>query len=280
MPSHIHPSLAQVRRLGLITAEELDDAIAELDIIELQRKHNEEEDIDVPELAAGAGPVDTLAWLLRTDLLPQDAFLQRVRELPRQHDGAALLERQQLAADALRQVNRHAIDALYDEDVIDQWQRDAAHASLPTDRLLASPVAALRDMLRRGTLSAAQFEALRLRTRQRGSELARIIVDAAARQARRERPAHARPGTWVKAALLVLLLLALAASAIISKQAPSPSAIAGQGIARPDLQQNAAHAVESTRPPGAGPELSITVVQDDAPPPAPWAKTHFPRRQP
>nr|WP_314607210.1 hypothetical protein [uncultured Janthinobacterium sp.] len=268
MPSHIHPSLAQVRRLGLITAEELDDAIAELDIIELQRKHNEEEDIDVPELAAGAGPVDTLAWLLRTDLLPQDAFLQRVRELPRQHDGAALLERQQLAADALRQVNRHAIDALYDEDVIDQWQRDAAHASLPTDRLLASPVAALRDMLRRGTLSAAQFDALRLRTRQRGSELARIIVDAAARQARRERPAHARPGTWVKAALLVLLL-ALVASAIISKQAPSPAAIAGHGIARPDLQQNAAHAVENTRPPGAGPELSITVVQDDAPPPAP-----------
>ena len=266
-PSQLPPALAQVRQLGLITDNELDDAIAELDIIELQRNHNEEEDIDVPELAAGAGPVDTLAWLLRTDLLPQDVFLQRVRELPRRHDGAALLERQQLAADALRQVNRQAIDTLYDEDVIDQWQRDAAHARLPEDRLLVTPVAALRDMLRQGTLSTPQFEALRLRARQSGSELARIIVDAAARQDRRERPAYARPGTWVKAALL-LLALVFAASAIIGKQAPSPAAIAEPGIERPDLRQNAAHAVESARLPGAGPELSITVVQDGATPPA------------
>jgi hypothetical protein len=267
MPSHIHPSLPQVRQLGLITDNELDDAIAELDIIELQRNHNEEEDINVPELAAGAGLVDTLAWLLRTDLLPQEAFLRRVRELPRQHDGAALLERQQLAADALHKVNRQAIDTLYEEDVIDQWQRDAAHASLPADRLLATPVAALRDMLRQGTLSASRFEALRLRTRQRGSELAVIIVDAAARQARRERPAYARPGTWVRAALL-LLVLAFAASAIIDKQAPSPAAIAEQGAERPDLRQNAEHAVESAYLPRAGPDLSITVMQDDATPPA------------
>lgn len=269
-PSQLHPAFAQLRQLGLITDDEFDDAIAELDIIALQRSHHEEEDIDVPELAADAGLVDTLAWLLRTDLLPQDDFLQRVRELPRQHDGAALLERQQLAADALRQVNRQAVDTLYDEDVIDQWQRDAAHASLPADRLLASPVAALRDMLRRGTLTAQQFGALRLRTRQRGSELARIIVDAAARQARRERPAYARPGTWVRAALLVLVL-AFAASTMISKQAPSPSAapLAGQDVERPDLQQNATHAVERARVPGAGPELSITVVRDGATTPAP-----------
>lgn len=271
MPSHIHPSLAQVRQLGLITDNELDDAIAELDIIELQRNHNEEEDIDVPELAAGAGPVDTLAWLLRTDLLPQDDFLRRVCELPRQHDGAALLERQQLAADALRQVNRQAIDTLYDEDVIDQWQRDAAHARLPADRLLATPIAALRDMLRQGTLSTPQFETLRLRTRQRGSELARIIVDAAARQARRERPVYARPGTWLMAAL-ILLILAFAVSAVVSRQASAPAVVPAAmepGVERPDLQQRAAHAAESARLPGAGPDLSITVVQDGATPPAP-----------
>lgn len=272
MTPHSHPALAQVRQLGLITDNELDDAIAELDIIELQRNHNAEEDIDVPELAADAGLVDTLAWLLLTDLLPQDDFLRRVQYLPRQHGGAALLERQQLTADALRQVNRLAIDTLYDEDVIDQWQRDAAHASLPGNRLLASPIAALRDMLRQGTLSAPQFEALRLRTRQRGSELARIIVDAAARQARLERPAYARPATWVRAAL-ILLVLAFAARAIVSRQASAPdaapvAAVAEQGVERPDLQQRAAHAVESARLPGAGQELSITVVQDGATPPA------------
>ncbi|MDX8120781.1 hypothetical protein SKZ59_03260 [Janthinobacterium sp. GMG2] len=266
-PSHIHPSLAQVRQLGLITDDELDDAIAELEIIELQRKHNEEEGIDVPELAAGAGLVDTLAWLLLTDLLPQDDFLQRVRDLPRQHGGAALLERQQLAADALRQVNRQAIDTLYDEDLIDQWQRDAAHARLPADRLLASPVAALRDMLRQGILSAPQFEALRLRTRQRGSELGRIIVDGAAQRA--HRPAYARPVTWVMPVLLLVVVLAVAGRSIMSRQAPSPATIAEQGVERPELQQNAAHAVESARLPGAGPDLSITVVQDGATPPAP-----------
>lgn len=263
LPSH--PSLAGLRQRGLITAQEFDEAMDELDILALP----DEDDFDMPRLAAGAGLADTLAWLLRTDLLPQDAFLQRVRDLPRQHDGAALQERQQLAAAALKLVNGLAIDTLYDEDVIDLWQRDAAHASLPVDRLLASPVAALSDMLRQGTMSALQFEALRLRARQRGSELARIIVDGAARQARRERPVHARPGTWVMAALLVLVA-ALAARAIVSRQASVPAAapVTGQGVERRDLQQRAAQAVESARLPGAGPDLSITVVQDDAMPPA------------
>ncbi|MGK5050929.1 hypothetical protein [Janthinobacterium sp. RB2P8] len=261
MTSPPHPALAELRQLRLITDNELDDAIAELEILAL----DEDDDIDMPRLAAGTGPAEALAWLLRTDLLPQDDFLRRMQELPRRHGGAALLERQQLAADALRQVNRQAIDTLYDEDVIDQWQRDAAHASLPGDRLLASPIAALRDMLRQGTLTAQQFELLR--TRQHGSELGRIIVNAAARQARRERPVYARPGTWVMAALLVLAL-AFAASAIISKQAPSPAPIAEQGVERRDLQQRAAQAVESARLPGTGPDLSVTVVQDDATPPA------------
>lgn len=265
MTSHIHPSLAAVRQLDLITDDELDDAIAELEIIELQRSHNEEEDIEVPELAAGAGRADTLAWLLLTDVLPQDDFLQRVRDLPRQHGGAALFERQQLAADALELVNRQAIDTLYDEDLIDPWQRDAAHASLPADRLLASPVAALRDMLRQGSLTAPQFEVLRQRTRQHGSELGRIIVDGAARQGR---PAYARPRTWVLAALM-LLVLAFAVRAIVSRQVPPPAAaVAGQGVERPDLQQSAAHAVESARVPGASADLSITVVQDGATPAA------------
>ncbi|MED5616596.1 hypothetical protein [Janthinobacterium sp. P210005] len=261
MTSHVHPALAQVRQLLLITDNELDDAIAELEILAL----NEEDDVDMPRLAAGAGPAEALAWLLRTDLLPQDDFLRRVQDLPRRHGGEALLERQQLVADALKLVNGQAIDTLYDEDLINQWQRDAAHASLPENRLLASPIDALREMLRQGTLTAQQFELLR--TRQHGSELGRIIVDGAARQARRERPAYARPGTWVMAALLVLVL-AFAGRAILPGQAPSPAAVAGQGVERPDLQQRAAHAVESARLPGAGADLSITVVQDDATPPA------------
>ncbi|MGK5049236.1 hypothetical protein ACQ4WP_25570 [Janthinobacterium sp. GB4P2] len=264
MTSHIHPALTQVRQLRLITDNELDDAIAELEILAL----DEEDDVDMPRLAADASAAEALAWLLRTDLLPQDDFLRRVQELPRRHGGAALLERQQLAADALKLVNRQAINTLYDEDLISQWQRDAAHARLSGDRLLASPIAALRDMLRQGTLTAQQFELLR--TRQHGSELGRIIVDAAARQARRERPAYARPGTWVRAAL-ILLVLAFAARAIVSRQASAPAAatVAAQSVERRDLQQRAAHAVESARLPGAGADLSITVVQDGATPPAP-----------
>ncbi|MGK5057206.1 hypothetical protein ACQ4WY_09695 [Janthinobacterium sp. LB2P49] len=263
MTSHLHPALAQVRQLRLITENELDDAIGELEILAL----GEEDDVDMPRLAADASAADALAWLLLTDLLPQDDFLRRVQDLPRLHGGPALLERQQLAADALKLVNRQAIDTLYDEDLINQWQRDAAHASLPENRLLASPIASLREMLRQGTLTAQQFELLR--TRQHGSELGRIIVDGAARQARRERPAYARPGTWVVAALL-LLVLAFAGRAIVSRQAPSPAAlpVAGQGVERPDLQQRAAHAVESARVPGTGADLSITVVQDDATPAA------------
>ncbi|KAB8066026.1 SHOCT domain-containing protein [Janthinobacterium violaceinigrum] len=262
LPSH--PSLAGLRQRGLITAQEFDEAMDELDILALP----DEDDFDMPRLAAGAGLADTLAWLLRTDLLPQDAFLQRVRELPRQHDGAALQERQQLAAAALKQVNRLAVDTLYDENLIDQWQRDAAHASLPGDRMLASPIAALRDMLRQGTLTAQQFETLRQRTRQHGSELARIIVEGAARQARQDRPAYARPATWVLAALM-LLVLAFAGRAIVGGRAAASRAtgIEGQAVERSDLQQRAAQAVESARVPGASADLSITVVQDGAAPP-------------
>lgn len=262
MTRHSHPALAQVRQLGLISENELDDAIAELEILAL----DEEDDVDMPRLAADATAADALAWLLHTDLLPQDDFLRRVQDLPRRHGSQALFERQQLAADALKLVNRRAIDTLYDEDLISPWQRDTAYASLPVDRLLASPIAALREMLRQGTLTAQQFELLR--TRQHGSELGRIIVDGTARQIRRDRPACARPGTWVMAALLVLVL-AFAGRAFISRQAPSSTAaVTGQGVERPDLQRRAAQAVENARVPGAGADLSITVVQDGATPAA------------
>ncbi|MDN2708477.1 hypothetical protein O0880_03470 [Janthinobacterium sp. SUN118] len=264
MTAHAHPSLAALRQLGLISATEFDEAMAELEILAL----DEEDDVDMPRLAPDAGLADTLAWLLHTDLLPQDAFLPRVRDLPRQHGGAALQERQQPAAAALQLLNRQAVDTLYDENLIDQWQRDAAHASLPADRLLASPIAALREMLGQGTLTQPQFEALR--TRRHGSELARIIVDGAVRQARRERPAHARPGTWLLAALL-LLVLAFAGRSIVAGRAathPAPGS-AGSAVERRDLQPRAAQAVESARMPGAEAQLSITVVQDGAAPPAP-----------
>ena len=264
MTTHAHPALAALRQLGLITATELDEAMDELEILAL----DEADDVDMPRLAAGADAATVLAWLLRTDLLPQDAFLPRVRELARQHGGAALQERQQLAAAALKLVNRLAVDTLYEEDLINQSQRDAAHASLPADRMLASPIAALRDMLAQGALTPPQFEALR--ARRHGSALARIIVDGAARQIRRERPFHARPATWLLAALLLALALALAGRAIVGGQASAPRApgITGSAAERGDLQPRAAHAVESARAPGAEAQLSITVVQDGATPPA------------
>lgn len=264
MTTHAHPALAALRQLGLITATELDEAMDELEILAL----DEADDVDMPRLAAGADAATVLAWLLRTDLLPQDAFLPRVRELARQHGGAALQERQQLAAAALKLVNRLAVDTLYEEDLINQSQRDAAHASLPADRMLASPIAALRDMLAQGALTPPQFEALR--ARRHGSALARIIVDGAARQIRRERPFHARPATWLLAALLLALALALAGRAIVGCQASAPRApgITGSAAERGDLQPRAAHAVESARAPGAEAQLSITVVQDGATPPA------------
>ena len=70
--------------------------------------------------------------------------------------------------------------------------------------------------------------------------------------------------------LRLVLAMAFAVRAIVARPAPSPAAIpaTGQGVERPDLQQRAAQAVESARVPGAGTDLSITVVQDGATPPA------------
>ena len=59
MTRHSHPALAQVRQLGLISENELDDAIAELEILAL----DEEDDVDMPRLAADATAADALAWL-------------------------------------------------------------------------------------------------------------------------------------------------------------------------------------------------------------------------
>ena len=67
--------LGELQHLGLINSDEYDDTLAELQIIELQRAHNAAEDIDVPELAMTADQVKTLAWLLSTELVPEDRFL-------------------------------------------------------------------------------------------------------------------------------------------------------------------------------------------------------------
>ena len=56
--------LGELRQLDLITSDEYDDTLAELQIIEIQRAHNAAEDIDVPELAMNADQIKTLAWLL------------------------------------------------------------------------------------------------------------------------------------------------------------------------------------------------------------------------
>lgn len=257
--------LGELRQLELITSDEYDDTLGELQIIEIQRAHNAAEDIDVPELAMNADQVGTLAWLLSAELVPEERFFRMLHKLPADEP------RRQLASAALRQVNREAVDALYRENLINQFQRDAAHDSLPDDHLAATPVAALRHMLKQGTVSPLQYKALQARTRADGSQLARIIVDAAGKppaQLGRPRP---RPSTIMAAVLLlaILTMLTFAGRAWFRREQPAPVAPLAQpaGTAeRTDLQQRAAGMVEDARQPGAeAPPFEVQVIQDKPP---------------
>lgn len=104
--------LGELRQLDLITSDEYDDTLAELQIIEIQRAHNAAEDIDVPELAMNADQIKTLAWLLGAELVPEERFFRMLRKLPADEP------RRQLASAALLQVNRQAVDALYQQNLI------------------------------------------------------------------------------------------------------------------------------------------------------------------
>lgn len=251
--------LAELLRLGLITLDEHDDALGELEIVELQRAHNAAEGIDVPELAMDADPLQALAWLLSEELVDPDRFLAMLR---------AQDERHPLASAALRQVNCQAVETLHGENLINQFQRDAAIERLPLDHLIASPVAAMRLMLAQGSMSAQDYQALKTRTRTHGSELARIIVDAAGKP----QPQHGwrswRPSTWM-IVVIVLVLLALAAPGWFGKPAPVPAPPV-KTLERSDLRQRAADIVESARQPGAdGVQYEVQVVQEkvkDEPP--------------
>ncbi|WP_058050451.1 hypothetical protein [Janthinobacterium sp. Ant5-2-1] len=254
--------LGELRQLDLITGDEYDDTLAELQIIELQRAHNAAEDIDVPELAMNADQIKTLAWLLSAELVAEERFFRMLRKLPADEP------RRQLASAALQQVNREAIDALYGENLINQFQRDAAHDSLPDYHLAATPVAALRHMLKQGTLSPLQYKELQARTRANGSQLARAIVDAAGKpptQYGRPRP---RPSTIMAAALLlaILMMLTYAGRAWFKREQPVPVAPLVQPadtIERTDLQQRATSMVEGARQPGAdAPQFEVQVIQD------------------
>lgn len=257
--------LGELRQLDLITSDEYDDTLAELQIIEIQRAHNAAEDIDVPELAMNADQIKTLAWLLSAELVPEERFFRMLRKLPADEP------RRQLASAALRQVNRQAVDALYQQNLINAWQRDAAHDSLPADHLAATPVTALRHMLKQGTLSPLQYKELQARTRANGSQLARLIVDAAGKpptQYGRPRP---RPSTIMAAALLlaILTMLTYAGRAWFKREQPVPVAPLAQPadtIERTDLQQRAASMVEGVRQPGAdAPQFEVQVRQDKPP---------------
>lgn len=254
--------LAELLRLGLITLEEHDDALAELEIIEIQRAHNAAEGIAVPELAMDADPLQALAWLLGEELVDPQRFFAMLQTLPAQD------ERRQLASAALRQANRHAFDTLHDENLINRFQRDAAIDHLPPDRLIASPVAALRELLKQGGLSPQDYQALKTRTRAHGSALARIIVDAAGK------PQHGwrgwRPSTWM-ILVIVLVFLALEAPGWFSKPAPvTMPAPPVESVERADLQQRAQSMVDNARQPGVGDvQYEVQVVQEkvkDEPP--------------
>lgn len=255
--------LDELVRLGLVTRDEYDDALAELEIVEFQRAHNAAEGIDVSELAFDADPQQTLAWLLSEELVDTQRFFAMLKTLPAQD------ERRQLAAAALQQANQQPYAILYDENLINQWQRDAAIDRLPPDRLIVSPVAALRLMLAQGSLSPQDYQALKTRTRAQGSELARMIVDAAGKR----QPQHGwrawRPSTWM-IVVIVLVFLALAAPGWFSRTAPATRPPPLQTRERSELQQRAADIVESARQPGAdGVQYDVQVVQEkvkDEPP--------------
>lgn len=256
--------LAELLRLGLITFDEHDDALGELEIIELQRAHNAAEGIDVPELAMDAGPLQALVWLLSEELVDTQRFFAMLQALPGQD------ERRQLASAALRQANRQAFDTLYDENLINRFQRDAAIERLPPDRLIASPVTALRELLAQGTLPPQGYQALKTRTRAHGSELARLIVDAAGKPQQQHGWRSWRPSTWM-ILVIMLVFLALAAPAWFSKPAlvatPAPAV---ETVERNDLRQRAQTAVDSARQPGADDvPYDVQVVQEkvkDEPP--------------
>ena len=77
-----HASLQQLHQLGLITAQELEDANAERDVAAYERLHPPEDPVDMPELAQDADLVSTLGWLLLTDLLPKNDLDKRMPTLP------------------------------------------------------------------------------------------------------------------------------------------------------------------------------------------------------
>ena len=74
--------LAELLRLGLITPDEHDDALGELEIVEIQRAHNAAEGIDVPELAMDADALQALAWMLGEELVDMPRFLAMLQALP------------------------------------------------------------------------------------------------------------------------------------------------------------------------------------------------------
>ena len=190
-----HAALNQLHQLGLITADELEQANAERDIAAHERLHPPEDPIDMPQLAQDADLVATLGWLLLTDFLPKNDLDKRMATLPP--------KQQALAAEGVRHYNRREIDDLYELDLLNQFQRDAAHAAAPSERMFYSPWIAMRWLVVNGVLSTAQFEALEVRVRANGSELAREIMEASRLRHGEDRIPYKRPPAW-KGALIVL----------------------------------------------------------------------------
>ena len=190
-----HASLHQLHQLGLITAQELDEANSERDVAAHERLHPPEEPLDMPELAQDADLVTTLGWLLLTDLLPKNDLDKRMHTLPP--------GQQALLADGVRHYNRREVDDLYELDLLNPFQRDAAHAAVPADRMLYTPWIAMRWLVVNNILPTAQFEALAVHVREHGSALAREIMDASRLRHGHDRIPYQRPPAW-KGALIVL----------------------------------------------------------------------------
>ncbi|CDG81637.1 hypothetical protein [Janthinobacterium agaricidamnosum] len=206
-------SINTIHELGLISVEERDDALDELEQHQIDLDDPQLAGLELDLLQANPSLIDTLAWLLTTQVLPADRLRQTLQTLPAHHAGDALSRRRDLIEQTLRHVHQAALKILYDEDLIDPWLRDAAGDSLPAGQLVASPVDALLLIVNQGKLTAKQFNALLARTRSGGSGLAVIIVHATAKRLAKQRPWLARlvtPGRhWLGLIGLPALLAAI-----------------------------------------------------------------------
>ncbi|MES2741817.1 MAG: hypothetical protein V4754_12825 [Pseudomonadota bacterium] len=173
-------ALATLQQLGLITASEYALGLAHA----APRQPGDASDRPDPSA--------TLAWLLECAIVAGDALLATASRLAREAGreaggeagGGAGAEagaqaqgrRDAVLAQALRMVAGRSLRTLLAEGLIGQQAHDAAAATLPAGRVLASPAAALVAMVRTESISRGQLAALSAHIQASGSPAALAIL--------------------------------------------------------------------------------------------------------